>query len=196
MSYETEVKFYIAQPQQMEAALQAAGAVLQQPRIFESNLRYDSPDASFTANGIVLRLRQDSRCRLTYKAPASPAADGLSTRLELETEVSDFAAMDAILRHLGYQHSLVYEKYRSSYQLHGAEVVLDELPYGHFVEIEGQPSAIEACIRVLGLAGARRILASYTDLFQRVRLALGLDFRDLTFANFAGHPVPPDLFNE
>jgi adenylate cyclase class IV len=31
-----------------------------------------------------------------------------------------------------------YDKYREVYELHGRHIMLDELPYGYFVEIEGE----------------------------------------------------------
>jgi adenylate cyclase class 2 len=88
---------------------------------------------------------------------------------------------------------MVYEKFRSTYQLAGAEVVLDEMPYGNFIEIEGAPAAIEVCVTQLGLSQHERILASYVDLFNIVKTALGLDFRDLSFTNFEGIAVPGHL---
>jgi hypothetical protein len=36
----------------------------------------------------------------------------------------------------------------------------------------------------------RRVTDSYTALFDQVRLALGLEFNDLSFANFVGIPSP------
>jgi len=38
---------------------------------------------------------------------------------------------------LGYAVYMMYEKYRTTFRLDNLEVVLDELPYGNFVEIEG-----------------------------------------------------------
>ena len=38
-------------------------------RVFERNVRYENDDKSLTDNGIVVRLRQDHRVRLTYKEP-------------------------------------------------------------------------------------------------------------------------------
>ena len=38
--------------------------------------------------------------------------------------------------------------------------------------------------------------ASYTVLFKFVKANMGLDFQDLTFANFEGISVPESAFNE
>ncbi len=195
MALETEIKLYVPEMAALRARVEATGAHLEAPRVFERNLRYDHPDYTLTPRDIVLRLRQDSRARLTYKEPSPQQQSvGSLTRLEYETEVSDFDAMDAILRKLGFTPYMVYEKYRTTYALDGAEVVLDEMPYGDFIEIEGEAEPIERALGRLGLTDAPRIYASYADLFEIVRAELNLAFTDLTFQNFAGLDVPPGLF--
>ena len=73
--------------------------------------------------------------------------------------------MHVILRRLGYEVALVYEKYRTTYELDGAEIVLDELPYGNFTEIEGDAETIERVVAVLGMGAARRMSGSYVQIF-------------------------------
>ena len=185
---EVEVKLYTPDLAKVRAALEAADAALKTPRVFERNLRYENAAGNLTAQGIVLRLRQDEVAKLTYKADAS-MVDGIVTRFEAEVEVSDFAAMDVILRRLGYEVALVYEKYRTTYAIDDAEIVLDELPYGNFTEIEADAATIERVIEVLGLGGARRMAASYVDIFAALKARLGLDMRDCSFEAFAGVDV-------
>lgn len=190
MAVETEIKIYVSNLAAMQQRLEKAS--LHKPRVYEKNVRYD--DGSLTQRGVVLRLRQDDRVRLTYKEPSAAQSAGTSSRLELETEIGDFDTMDEILRKLGYATSLIYEKYRTTYKLGAAEIVLDEMPYGNFIEIEGTPTAIEAAVSALGMEKAARILGSYTELFERVKRALELDVRDLTFANFEGIEVDGAVF--
>ncbi len=182
---ETEVKLYTPDLAAVAASLEAARATLTKPRVFERNFRYDRADGSLTAGGIVLRLRQDEAVKLTYKSDASMAR-GIVSRFEAEVEVSDFATMDLILRRLGFQVALVYEKYRTTYAMEGAEIVLDELPFGNFTEIEGEAATIERVVDRLGLGGARRMTGSYVDIFLDVKQRLGLAARDCSFAAFAG----------
>ena len=143
---EVEVKLQTPDLARVREALEAAGAALTKPRVFERNLRYNSADGSLMAAGNVLRLRQDDRAKLTYKSDMS-VQSGIVSRFEAEVEVSDFEIMDVILRRLGYEVALVYEKYRTTYELDGAEIVLDELPYGSFTEIEGDAETIERVVR-------------------------------------------------
>ena len=162
--------------------------------MYERNARYENHDETFTPNGIVLRLRQDLRVRLTYKAPRPQTAAGVTSRMEAEVTVDDYDTMDLILRQLGYHTYVMYEKYRTTYELGAAEIVLDEMPYGTFIEIEGDVESIEAAVTALDIRDQPRILGSYMDLFAQVRAALKLDVHDLTFANFEGITVPREVF--
>ena len=190
---ETEVKLYYPDLQRIQHRLEAAGAKQTQPRVFENNVRYENADETLTANGIAVRLREDSRVRLTYKGQGR-ASNGVISRIEEEVEVSDFETMNTILDYLGYHPAMRYEKYRTTYELDGAEIVLDEMPYGNFVEIEGDEASIEKLVQRLALDDAPRLGRSYTRLFEAVKHNLGLTFRDLTFANFAGIDVPESAF--
>jgi adenylate cyclase class 2 len=194
-NYETEVKFHTPDLASMAARLEQAGGVLVKPRLFERNVRYENAEASLSGRGVVLRLRQDDGVRLTYKEPAPQAMAGLAHRLELETSVGDFDLMEAILAKLGYFPHVVYEKYRATYQLGAAEVVLDEMPYGNFIEIEGPAENIRQAIHDLGLSEAPPIVASYMDLFAQVKAVLGLTMPHLTFAAFQGLHIPPEIFS-
>lgn len=196
---EVEAKLLVEDFRPVEGRLAQLGAITRHPRTFERNIRYEDGPGSLTPSGIVLRLRQDDRVRLTYKGPAEAASElagqGLQARFEAEVTVDDFATMDLILRRLGFRPAMIYEKYRTTYELNGVEVLLDEMPYGRFVEVEGEPGAIQATIAALGLTDHRRFQQSYAVLFDFVRANLGLAFTDLTFANFEDLHVPVEAFS-
>lgn len=191
---ETEVKLYVGDLAALAARLEAAGAVLEHPRTYEHNIRYDTPGGDLSRRYVVLRLRRDTRVRLTYKGPGS-ISEGIMSRFEAEVTVDDFETMDGILRALGYVPFMIYEKYRTTYRLGEVEVVLDEMPFGNFCEIEGPRAAIEAALDALGLAEYPRIGTSYLGVFARLKEKLELPFRDLTFANFEGIVIPPEMFS-
>jgi adenylate cyclase class 2 len=189
---ELEVKFYLASLKGLESRLQALGARLVQPRVREINLRFDTPVGDLTRSYRVLRLRQDTEARLTYKGPGQ-VQDGVRARQELEFTVSNFDTARALFEALGYQVSVMYEKYRATYTLDNVLVTLDEMPYGDFAEIEGPDGlSIRSAAEKLGLNWEVRILESYLILFDRVRTALGFAFRDLSFVNFEGMYVPAE----
>jgi adenylate cyclase, class 2 len=191
---ELEVKFAVPGLQPFADRLQALGAVQTQPRLYEINLRFDTAEGSLEAAKRVLRLRQDSQARLTYKGPGQ-IVDGIHQRVELEFSVSDFDSARLFLEALGYRVSWMYEKYRQAYALGEVTITLDEMPFGGFLEIEGPDAArIQDTAGALGLDWEERILVSYAVLFKRVCQELGLKFRDLSFANFEDISVPPQAF--
>ena len=190
---ETEIKLYVPDLDKVKQRLEAVGAVITAPWIYERNVRYDDAERTLTPRGVVVRLREDSRVRLTYKEDGK-VTEGIMNRFEAEVEVSDFDAMETILGKMGYTPYLTYEKYRTTYELDDTEIVLDEMPYGNFVEIEGEIGAIKRVIATLGMESARRYEGSYATLFEKVRRKLGLTFMDLTFDNFRGIEVPETAF--
>jgi len=186
---ELEVKFYQPGLAGLEVLLQGLGAQLVQPRTHEVNLRFDTADGELTKSLRVLRLRQDSAARVTYKGPGI-VVGGVKMRQELEFTVSDFDTAQKLFEALGYHVAMMYEKYRATYAFEGVLVTLDEMPYGNFIEIEGPHSAlIRAAADRLGLNWETRILDSYIALFDRLKAKMGLSFNDLSFANFAALAV-------
>lgn len=192
---ETEIKLYTPDHASILQKMHALGARLVYPRVLETNIRYENASNTLTEQGITLRLRQDSRARLTYKDGGS-IADGIVSREELEVEISDLQVMALILGRLGFHAAWTYEKYRTTYEFYGAEIVIDELPYGNFTEIEGDTETIEDVLRTLEMSAAPRFTDSYSQLFRNVKLALGLTFNDLTFANFTDIAVPISVFTK
>ncbi len=189
---EIEVKFYIQDLKGVEARLRDLGARLVQSRTLETNIRFDLPDARLRSEGRVLRLRQDTKARLTYKS-ASKKEQGILSREEIEFVVENFEKAKRFLEALGYQKVTFYEKYRTTYELDETEIMLDELPYGSFVEIEGENDrAIHAMADRLALNWETAVGTSYLALFERVRQIMQLSFEDLSFANFVGTKVGAD----
>jgi adenylate cyclase, class 2 len=200
---ETEVKIYLGQPTgthnllaRVAAQIGFLGGEQSGNRLHERNSRYEDSEQGLGKAEKTLRLRQngaDGPVILTYKEPlagiALANADSLATsRLELEVEVSDYATAEQILAKLGYHTAWHYEKYRTTYQLDNCEVVLDELPYGLFLEAEGEATAIEEALAALGPAlpaTAMRASLNYSNLFFALKQRLGLQARDLSFVGFS-----------
>ncbi len=181
---ELEVKFYISDLADLEKRLVASGANLVQPRTHEYNLRFDTPSGDLGQRESMLRLRRDSASHVTYKGP-STTLGGVLARQEIEFEVSSFAAAQKLIEALGFRSKFVYEKYRTTYALDGLKVTLDEMPYGHFAEIEGtQAAPIQAAAKKLGLDWAARLPETYISIFRRLKELFSLHFNDVTFANF------------
>jgi adenylate cyclase class 2 len=186
---ETEVKFYVRDLYQIKSRLKELGAHLLQERVLETNIRFDLPGTPLRAQGRVLRLRRDTDARLTYKS-ASQKEEGVLSREEIEFVVEDFEKAKRFLEALGYQKLVYYEKYRATYQWNETLIMLDELPYGDFVEIEGENvDAIRGVADKLNLHWDAAIAASYNALFDRARKTLNISLQDLSFAEFRGLKV-------
>jgi len=186
---ETEAKFYVRDLEWIKKALENLRAHLGQARVLELNLRFDLPDASLRAQGRVLRLRRDTEARLTYKG-GNKNTKGVLSREEIEFVVGDFVKAKKLLEALGYQQTFYYEKYRTTYELDKTLIMLDELPYGNFLEIEGETEeTIQALSEKLDLNWDATIERSYSALFEQVQKSLNLSFLDLSFENFAGIKV-------
>ena len=188
---ELEVKFYVSDLVSIEKLVKKTNATLIQPRTYEYNLRFDNPDGDLTRESRIIRLRKDTKNRLTYKGPGD-IIDGVSRRQEIEFSVNDFGNAQAFLEALGFQVSMIYEKYRTVYELAGVIVALDEIPYGNFIEIEGPDgSSIKMLCLQLGLRWGARITDSYAGLFQTACKKLDIALDDLVFSNFKDLKVLP-----
>jgi adenylate cyclase class 2 len=189
---ELEIKLYVLDLPALKKQIESLGASPVKSRVHEYNLRFDTMDNELTKTAQVLRLRQDTAAKLTYKGPGE-MIDGVRHRKEIEFTISDFNAARNFFEALGYQISVIYEKYRTTYELQGVEVALDEMPYGNFVEFEGPDiDTINTVADKLGINRSASITDSYTALFERVCLTMGFTFRDLTFDNFENLVVTPD----
>lgn len=192
---ELEVKFLVSDLPAFEHKVQTLGAELSQPRTHEVNLRFDTPGESLRQKACVLRLRQDSAARLTFKGP-SQSFGGARLRQEIEFVVSNFNNARAFLEALGYQVVMVYEKFRTVYEYGGVHVTLDELPFGSFVELEGpDPASLQWVNQKVGLNWTRQIAASYTILFDILKEERGYPFRDLSFENFHNLEITPEMLH-
>jgi adenylate cyclase, class 2 len=191
---EIEAKFHVKDLAKIGARLRELKAELIQPRVHETNLRFDTPGRDLRRMKRVLRLRQDDKARMTYKGP-SDKKDGVMSREEIEFVVEDFERAKQFIEALGYETTVFYEKYRTTYDLHAAHIMLDELPYGDFVEIEAQDAeSIRVTADTLGLRWDAAIATSYQALFERVAKSRGIDQGQLVFEVFeSDRPTAKEL---
>jgi adenylate cyclase, class 2 len=185
---EVEVKFHLTDPLLIRQRLDAIEAVAQ-PKHFETNVRFEDQKGSLIKGNQLLRLRQDSACRLTYKCAPQVNDSQCKVYQELEVTVSDFKTMTAVLNALGYQGVQVYEKWRQTFCWDNVLICMDTLPYGEFMEIEGPQPSIQKAAKALGLQWDKRILGNYLAIFETLRKGNHLPFNDVTFDNFKHHAV-------
>ncbi len=183
---EVEVKFFVPDLVAFRERLLAAGAELTKPRIYERNVRFDTADERLYKELSLLRLRQDTAVTLTYKGTPENLPDSeAKVREELEVQVSNFDTLSEIFQRLGFAPMQVYEKYRETFQWQDVEIVLDELPYGNFIELEGEEGGIKTAVAHLNLNWQDRIVGNYLGLMAQLKAHHNLPFNDVTFTNFA-----------
>lgn len=150
MGIETEKKYRLS-PKRLDEITQKLvdlGATYVK-EVFEVN--YQHRGGEMDERGATLRLRKIGDFTvLTYKEKVR-SDNGAKRKIEHETTVSDVDAMELIIERLGYHLTAVYEKRRKYWSLDDVEVVLDELPFGLYMEIEGTDEAIASAEKKLGL---------------------------------------------
>jgi adenylate cyclase, class 2 len=180
MQREIEIKFRMGDLRALRRKLRGAGFRLKTKRTHEMNTLYDLPGAVLRARKELLRLRQyGSEWKLTHKSAGKRGRH--SSRVELETGVSDGKKMDAILRALGYAPSFRYEKFRAEWKDKNGQVVLDETPIGNFCEIEGPSRWIDATAKKLGVKPEDYIIKNYATLFAEWKQGTGSPAKEMTF---------------
>lgn len=163
MNIETERKYRLSAKRHDEIVQKLAelGAVFEK-EVFEVNFQHRGGEMD--ERGATLRLRKIGDFTvLTYKERVR-TDDGAKHKIEYETAVSDVYAAEKIIERLGYRLTAVYEKRRKYWRLNDVEVVLDELPFGLYMEIEGTIEAIEEAEKRLGLKEAEREPRGYPRL--------------------------------
>lgn len=115
-------------------------------------------------NAAVLRVRKtQDKTILTFKKTIRNDFN-VKQRTEHETEIADAAEIEKIIENLGFAPRLVYEKRRKTWHFRSVEIVLDELPFGWFMEIEGSITAIAEAEMFLGIEDYETEHATYPHL--------------------------------
>jgi adenylate cyclase class 2 len=107
---------------------------------FEENILYRG--GVLDAKNAVLRVRRiGAKAVLTYKQRTENLSD-FKHQIEYETLTENADELEKIIENLGFYKKLIYEKRRKTWRFKEVEIVLDELPFGLFMEIEGAITAI------------------------------------------------------
>jgi adenylate cyclase class 2 len=180
MPVETEKKYRLqaGDPEAIERRLSAAAGAEFKGEDHEENTIYTG--AVLAEKNAVLRVRTvGDRTLLTYKFRLESGGD-VKRQHEEETAVEDRAAIKAIIAELGMRPVLIYEKRRRSWQFRSVEIVLDELPFGLFMEIEGTVTAIREAELLLDLEA----LETEHKTYPMLTAELGERVGDVTEARF------------
>lgn len=180
---EIEVKFYLDDIEPIRDQLINLGAV-SKGRFFESNIRFENADNGLIKKQSLLRLRKDAKTTLTYKSKPPINNNQFKVHYEVEVEVSNFEKMKSILETLGFHPEQTYEKWRETFVINKTTVCIDQMPFGDFLEIEGDMNDIKDLANVMALDWKKRILLNYLELFDIIKQKMHLSFIDVRFENF------------
>jgi adenylate cyclase class 2 len=189
---EIEAKFVVPSLEGVRSRLKDLAAGRLQAPGREQDFRYDLADGSLQRSGRVLRVRSGREDRLTFKAPGVDALH----RIEIEIGIDDPPRARSLLEALGYRLVFVYEKNREVFELDGARIMLDELPFGTFVEVEADDvHRVRAVSERLGLQWDDRLELSYMGLFRRIAAQRGWTSTRATFdaPEAADRPTPEEI---
>ncbi len=117
---------------------------------------------------------------LTFKGKVVPH-EKFKTRPESETLCLDIQAVKSILHSLGLRGFFKYQKYREEFSFLGALVCMDELPFGFFLEVEGDEESILAVTEKLGLDPDIFSKRSYAAIYSEICREKGVPFGDILF---------------
>lgn len=182
---EREIKLYVQDLPALAERLRVSGAEKVRERMLERNFRLDTADNELKKGGRLLRLREDDQVRVTYK-DRTRLSEGVVTRREIEFAADDLEAVRKLFEALGYQVIVTYEKYRAVFRMGDVKIMLDELPYGDFVEVEAPNNTlIQGVVQMLGLDASKAVNTNYLGLFERLQMSRNLKIDDLTFDRFS-----------
>jgi adenylate cyclase class 2 len=178
---ETEIKLAFPSSRDAASALSAAGATPSRSRTFEDNVLYDLDDRRLAGRGRVLRVRRAGRdVLMTFKGPVE-GRHRHKVREEAEIAIADGDELARILEGIGLHPCYRYQKYRTTFELAGVHVALDETALGVFIELEGEADAIDRVASALGKTQGDYILETYRELQERDAAARGVDAGDLLY---------------
>jgi len=179
---EIEIKVRIGKTAELESRLRALGAYPESIRVLEDDTLYDFPNRRLAKKGSILRLRdREDGSIFTFKEKIKTSMRA-KVRKELESGVSSLSDVRSIVEALGLKPIWRYQKYRSSYRLGGLHALVDELPIGNFLELEGPKEEIDRWAGALGFNEEQFLLQSYRDLHDAWLKEKGLPEGDMIFS--------------
>jgi adenylate cyclase class 2 len=176
---EKEIKVKVENPKQLLSLLAELKAE-KKGEGFQRTTRMDTPDLNLEKQGTFLRVRTGGKDIVTLKKKIKSKGE-LFERMELETEVKDPELLADIFANLGFTKRFIMEKYRIDYSYKNTKISVDELPFGVYVEIEGEPEDIQSVARELNLNLSKKIVVTYWDLFEEHKKQTGQTGENIVF---------------
>ena len=152
-----------------------------------SDRRYDFASGDLSSRDEVVRTRtyisqKATKTYLDWKGPTE-FRDVYKVREEVSTPVDDTVVLDTILQKLGLELVAEVDREIAQYELGSATIRFEIYPrMDALVEVEGEPTAIEAAIEAIGIPRGtfsnRRLADFVMDFEQRTGVQAAISDRD------------------
>lgn len=168
MKTEIEVKFYRVDVEDIRRRLRNADATLVQPMRLMRRALIEEPQHQQVHSFIRIRDEGD-KVTLTYKRRSDSAASQIDGTKEIEVVVSDFEDTVMLFQEAGWQYKTFQESKRETWQLGGAEIVIDEWPWlPPYIEIEaGSELEVREASEKLGLSWDDKLIGHLDALYEK-----------------------------
>lgn len=141
----------------------------------ERTFGYFKEDFSNIKDGIFPRIKyvegEKKEIILTVKRKVKENTEFFE-REEMEVKVKEEENIENlrnILKSLGFSKEIIFEKKRKNVFKNDITISFDELPFGFFVEFEGEPKIIYSYLREFNLLNRPRIARAYLGLWKDYR---------------------------
>src|SRR5271156_5992691 len=113
---------------------------------------------------------REERVILTSKASPHSQQNKKQSRYKIRAEREQVVSTSSrryakTLTYLGFRPTFRYDKFRTTFHLPNLHLDLDETPAGAYLELEGNPKAIDRAAKALGFTKKHYLRATYWDLY-------------------------------
>lgn len=166
MKTEYEAKFYPVDKKEITERLENSGATLLQAEV-KTIIAVFNKQANPQISAHYIRVRDEGDV-IRMSAKIHAAQDGnVSDQKEADTVVQNFDSTIQILECVGLKRSGYQEKKRETWNLNGAEVVIDTWPgLEIYIEIEAESEEkVQQIAELLGFQWDNRIITSVVEIY-------------------------------
>ena len=135
----------------------------------EKTIRYDNDDLKYSNNGIFIRTKSGMKNVLTLKEIPTDSSNTSFERITTEIEVDNINKIGYILEKIGLTKKFIMEKYRLFFKYDNVDILIDELPFGIYLEIKGEDNEINRVTKMLNIDEADLIKMTYWDIYDKIK---------------------------
>lgn len=177
---ETELKFQTTDPKKVLSVLLASGA-----KIISKNKQktvlFDTTNHDLENKGVFVRVRAEGEENTITLKEKIGNDETVRQRKETEFKIEDLDKMSYIIEKLGFDYVVIMEKYRIELSYKNSHVCIDEMPFGFYVEIEGEEAEINLIAQELRFKPEEKIIVTYWDLFEDWKKDKGITDQNIVF---------------